>query len=303
MQLLYVLARSPCEWRTTMHWSVVPIIFNTQHICYHAWKTVRNTLWGFVVLKFWREVTFSPQLENNDTLQCTSHSFPCMVTYNLCVENGQSYISMNSCLPIAGKLSKNGKNVIWPGPDSLLCLTKQNKTKKLFLVFYLCNFLKRNNLSQCRPTVSHQPKTAKTRGGGLKQGPDEHAGGKRPLLLAGHSLWLFYCGCSYMLFIKNWMFSILKRKKKLMMDPWNCHHRYCSKENKCKMNNTYKKTLCKHFFHNLLHNKCSFSIFLFFISTSSFVAGFPFVMYATLLQLIREGKLVHKLGLNTQTWG
>ena len=49
-------------------------------------------------------ITFSPWLETNDTLQCSSDSFPWMVTVILCVENCQNYISIHSCLPIAGRL-------------------------------------------------------------------------------------------------------------------------------------------------------------------------------------------------------
>ena len=49
-------------------------------------------------------MTFSPQLETNDKLRCSSDSFPRMVTCILCVENVQNYILMHSCLSIAGKL-------------------------------------------------------------------------------------------------------------------------------------------------------------------------------------------------------
>ena len=45
-------------------------------------------------------LTFVPQFETNDTLQCSSDSFPRMVTYILCVENCQNTILMHSCLPI-----------------------------------------------------------------------------------------------------------------------------------------------------------------------------------------------------------
>ena len=59
---------------------------------------------GFERLLFLLFMTFSPRLKTNDTLQCSSYSFPCMVTYILCVEICQNYILMNSCLPIAGRL-------------------------------------------------------------------------------------------------------------------------------------------------------------------------------------------------------
>ena len=37
-------------------------------------------------------MTISPKLETNDTLQCSSESFPRIVTYILCVETCQNYI-------------------------------------------------------------------------------------------------------------------------------------------------------------------------------------------------------------------
>ena len=49
-------------------------------------------------------MTFSPQLETNNVLQCSSDSFPCMVIYILSVENCQNYISLHSCLPITRRL-------------------------------------------------------------------------------------------------------------------------------------------------------------------------------------------------------
>ena len=58
----------------------------------------------FKKLVFLLFMTFSPQLETNNTLQCSSDSFPRMVTYILCVENCQNYIWTHSCLPIAGRL-------------------------------------------------------------------------------------------------------------------------------------------------------------------------------------------------------
>ena len=47
---------------------------------------------------------FSPRLENKDTVQISSDSFPRLVTYILCVENCRNYILMHSCLPSAGRL-------------------------------------------------------------------------------------------------------------------------------------------------------------------------------------------------------
>ena len=45
----------------------------------NVWKT-RGQICPIIVLLF---MTFSPLLESNDTLQCTSDNFPCMVTYTL----------------------------------------------------------------------------------------------------------------------------------------------------------------------------------------------------------------------------
>ena len=52
-------------------------------------------------------LTFSPRLETNNALQCSSDSFPQMVIYILCVENCQNSISAHSCLPMAGRLFFN----------------------------------------------------------------------------------------------------------------------------------------------------------------------------------------------------
>ena len=52
-------------------------------------------------------MTFSPPLETNNALQCSSDSFPSMVIYILCVENCQNYILTHSCLPFAERLFYN----------------------------------------------------------------------------------------------------------------------------------------------------------------------------------------------------
>ena len=54
-------------------------------------------------------MTFSPQLEIYNALECSSHSFPRMVISILCVANCQNYILTHSCLPIAGRLFYNVK--------------------------------------------------------------------------------------------------------------------------------------------------------------------------------------------------
>ena len=121
--IVYVLGQSPQNWRTTMDWNVVPIIFHTQNICHHRGKLselhydvllfsnrrekvgkTRKTRGQICPIVFLLFMTFSLPLETNNTLQCSSESFTSMVTYILCVENYQKYISTNSCLPIAGRL-------------------------------------------------------------------------------------------------------------------------------------------------------------------------------------------------------
>ena len=124
--IVYVLGQSPHNWRTTMDWNVVPIIFHTQNICHHRGKLselhydvllfsnrrekvgktrkTRGQICPIVCIPF---MTFSPRLEKNNMYQCSSDSFPCIVTYFLCVKNCQIYIFMHSCLPIAGRLFYN----------------------------------------------------------------------------------------------------------------------------------------------------------------------------------------------------
>ena len=50
--------------------------------------------------------TFSPRLENNDTLKCSSDSFAHTLRYVVNVENCQNYIEMYHCPPIAGRRSQ-----------------------------------------------------------------------------------------------------------------------------------------------------------------------------------------------------
>jgi hypothetical protein len=49
--------------------------------------------------------TFSPQLENNDTLKCSPDSFAHTLRYVVNVENSWNYIEMYQCPPIAGRRS------------------------------------------------------------------------------------------------------------------------------------------------------------------------------------------------------
>ena len=121
----YILGQSPRK-RITMHWNVVPTIFHAHHKCNHGWKTVRTTLWSFIVLQLRGQGPetleiygtylshccstfndFSPRLGNNNTLQCSSDWFPRMVMYSLFMENCWNKISMQSCLSIVGKLFYN----------------------------------------------------------------------------------------------------------------------------------------------------------------------------------------------------
>ena len=119
-----VLGQSPHNWKRTMHQYEVPTIFHTQNIRHHVWKIVRTIFQCIIGLQspgegleryetrgqicplvFLLWMTFSPQLENNDTLQGSSDNFPYMVTYLLCMENCRNCILIGSCLPIAGRLS------------------------------------------------------------------------------------------------------------------------------------------------------------------------------------------------------
>ena len=71
-----------------------------------VWKA-RKTMGQIGPTVFLHFMTFSPQLETNNALQCCSDSFPHMVMYILYIENRQHYISTQSCLPIAGRLFYN----------------------------------------------------------------------------------------------------------------------------------------------------------------------------------------------------
>ena len=64
-------------------------------------------------------MTFSPRLETNVALQCSSDSFPRMVMYMLCVEYYQSYISTHICRPIAGRLFYNVRQVKGPNLNKM----------------------------------------------------------------------------------------------------------------------------------------------------------------------------------------
>ena len=81
-------------------------------------KTVRTTFWCIIVLQLRGEGpekahnygtdsgkifrTFSPQLENNDTVRYSSDSFAHTLRYVVNVENCQNYIEMYQYPPITG---------------------------------------------------------------------------------------------------------------------------------------------------------------------------------------------------------
>ena len=83
------------------------IIGNHQYLrsltapCDHLCCTLRS--WVQQIVMQFR--TFSPQLEDNDTLKCSSDSFPHWPHISGCVQNCQNYISMYHCSPIAERRS------------------------------------------------------------------------------------------------------------------------------------------------------------------------------------------------------
>ena len=73
------------------------------------WRKTVGQICPIVFLAFH---TFSPGLENNERSKCDSESFPLMVTYNLCVENCQSYILTHSC-PNRGETVLKCEKISW----------------------------------------------------------------------------------------------------------------------------------------------------------------------------------------------
>ena len=47
----HIIKHSPENWETTVGQNVDLRVFHTQNICHHTWKTLRITLWCFVVLQ------------------------------------------------------------------------------------------------------------------------------------------------------------------------------------------------------------------------------------------------------------
>ena len=116
------LGPSFCNWRTLINFFNVGLtVFHIDHMSQGVCKTVRTTFWCIIVLLLWGEGpvkthyygtdlgqifrTFSPQLENNDTLKCSSDSFAHTLRYVNNVENCRNYIEMYQCPPIAGRRS------------------------------------------------------------------------------------------------------------------------------------------------------------------------------------------------------
>ena len=107
-QFQFYLRPFPRYWRTLIHFNVVLTDFHIDHISQGVWKTVRTTCWCIIVLHLGAEGqekahyyrtdsgqifrTFSPQLENNNTLKCSSDSFAHTLRYVVNTENCQNYI-------------------------------------------------------------------------------------------------------------------------------------------------------------------------------------------------------------------
>ena len=51
MKLVYVLGKSPCDLKTTMHQNAVPTTFHTQNLRHHIWKIISTTLQHIIVLQ------------------------------------------------------------------------------------------------------------------------------------------------------------------------------------------------------------------------------------------------------------
>ena len=59
MKFSHIIEQAPLE--KTVCQNVALTVFHTQNICHHVWKTLRNTLWCFVVLQSWGEVLISKE--------------------------------------------------------------------------------------------------------------------------------------------------------------------------------------------------------------------------------------------------
>ena len=104
-----------------MHFNVILTVFHIDHISQNVCKTVRTTFQCIIILQLQGEGpekahnygtdlgqifrTFSPRLENNDTLKCSYDSFAHTLRYLVIGENCQNYIEMYHRPPIAGRRS------------------------------------------------------------------------------------------------------------------------------------------------------------------------------------------------------
>ena len=125
--------------RTLIHFNVVLAVFHLDPIFPGVCKTVRTTFqFDFflqsqaegpenlsqicpIVMCLFR--TFSPRLENNDTLKYSSDSFAHTLIYVVNVENCQNNIEMNQSPPIAGRRSQIVFNVMHSGSQSITYCT------------------------------------------------------------------------------------------------------------------------------------------------------------------------------------
>ena len=96
----------------------------------------------------------------NDSLQCSSDSFPCIVIYILCVENCQNYILNHCGLPIAVRLFYNVRE--FHGPTiflTLFCTFGLFRPFTLIFCTSLCLFwqllFKKKHVSHVTCSMSH----------------------------------------------------------------------------------------------------------------------------------------------------
>ena len=110
---------SPRNWRTLIHFNVFLTVFHIDHISQGVCKTVGTTFWYIIVLQSRGEGpkkahnygtdsgqifrTFSSQLENNDTLKCSSDSFAHTLRY----EALSGWGSVKVLLDIIFKIQEN----------------------------------------------------------------------------------------------------------------------------------------------------------------------------------------------------
>ena len=114
------LGQSPRDWGTTMHWNVVPTSFHKTWDIWLLWKIVKTIFQCTIVLQLWEEghkfcpvrdkismllSGFSPQLEDNGTLNYSSPNFPQLPSIWGLKQNCWNDIAMYRWAPIAGRLT------------------------------------------------------------------------------------------------------------------------------------------------------------------------------------------------------